>query len=169
MPPNWRPMSPADIPTLLPIANKIHAALPESPPIYTERIRLFPDGCLILSDDTTGKIGGYTISHPIRKDQPPALDSLLGSIPEDADQFYIHDVVVSPEFRGKGAAGEGVRRLLAVAEERGFETTCLVSVNGTTGFWSRFGFEAGEVGEALKEKLKGYGDDAVYMVRRNRS
>ncbi|KAK0614504.1 acyl-CoA N-acyltransferase [Immersiella caudata] len=165
--PTWRPMTPSDIPHLLPIANKIHAALPESPAIFTERLQLFPDGCLILSDESTGKVGGYAMSHPIRNGQPPDLDSVLGCIPEDADRYYIHDVALLQEFRGKGAAGRGIRKLLGVAERLGYNTTCLVSVYGTAGFWSRFGFEVVDVGEVLAEKLRGYGDDATFMVRRN--
>ncbi|KAK0638579.1 hypothetical protein B0T16DRAFT_338639, partial [Cercophora newfieldiana] len=112
-------------------------------------------------------VGGYAISHPICKDQPPDLDSLLGSIAPDADQYYIHDVALLPEFRGKGSAAEGVTRLLEVAERGGFATSCLVSVYGTTSFWRRFGFEVVDASEGLAKKLEGYGDDATYMVRKN--
>lgn len=160
-------MTRSAIPSLMRIADSVHPGLPESPAVFTERVNLFPSGCLILADDSTGKAGGYAISHPIRSGQPPDLDSLLGSIGEDADQYYIHDVAVLPEFRGKGAAAEGIRRLLGVAEGLGYETTCIVSVYGTGKFWGRFGFVAGEVEGDLAEKLKGYGDDAAYMVRRN--
>jgi N-acetylglutamate synthase-like GNAT family acetyltransferase len=96
------------------------------------------------------------------------LDSLLGSIPEDADQYYIHGVALLPECRGKGAAAEGIRKLLGVAEGCGYETTCLVSVYGTAGFWSRFGFKVVDVGEVVAEKLRGYGNDATCVLRRNR-
>jgi predicted N-acetyltransferase YhbS len=49
-----------------------------------------------------------------------------------------------------------------------FPTTCLVSVYGTGPFWQRFGFEAVEAAdEVLKEKLRNYGGDAVYMSRKN--
>ena len=89
---------------------------------------------------------------------------------DSTTQYYIHDVAVLPEGRGRGLARECVERLLGVAEGRGYETCCLVSVYGTGRFWGRWGFvrpEAGRVGEDLEEKVRGYGGDAVFLVRRN--
>lgn len=37
---------------------------------------------------------------------------------------------------------------------------------GMRPFWRRFGFEE-ELDEGLKEKLRSYSEDAVYMSRRN--
>jgi GNAT superfamily N-acetyltransferase len=160
---SWRQMAVDDIPHLLQVADQVHADLPESGHVFTERVKLFAEGCLILADDK--KISGYAISHPIRHDKPPALDSLLGEIPLDADQYYIHDVAILPELRGRGHAAEGILKLLEVASR--FPTTCLVSVYGTAPFWRRFGFEPEPVDAVLEEKLRGYGDDAVYMSRKN--
>jgi GNAT superfamily N-acetyltransferase len=130
-------------------------------------VNLFPEGCLVLVEegDESDNICGYAISHPIRQRQPPALDSLLGEIPSDADQYYIHDLAILPKFRGGGLAAECIRKLFEVA--RRYPTTCLVSVYGTTPFWGRFGFVAEPVDEALSEKLCEYGADAAYLSRRN--
>ncbi|KAK0649326.1 hypothetical protein B0T16DRAFT_428129 [Cercophora newfieldiana] len=161
---SWRRMTVDDIPSLLRVADAVHPDLPESDYVFTERVKVFPKGCLILSDKDN-KIYGYAISHPIRRGQPPALDSLLHEIPVDANQYYIHDVAILPELRKRGHAAEGTRMLLEVASR--FPTTCLVSVYGTGSFWNRFGFEEEVVDEALSEKLRNYGDDAVYMSRNN--
>jgi hypothetical protein len=40
----------------------------------------------------------------------------------------------------------------------------LVAVNGSQGFWEKKGFVTRDV-TALEEKLKGYSDEALYMVR----
>lgn len=83
-------------------------------------------------------------------------------------QYYLHDVAILPECRGRGFAGEVIARLLGVAEGLGYETSCLVSVYGTGQFWGRYGFvKPGRVGGELEEKVRGYGGDAVYLVRRN--
>jgi hypothetical protein len=56
-------------------------------------------------------------------------------------------------------------RLLDLASD--FDTTALVSVYGTVGFWSRFGFAPSA--EDMTGKLLPYGADATYMVRPNRT
>ena len=114
-----------------------------------------------------GQVKGYAISHPIQARELPALDKLLGQIPVDADMYYIHDVAILEGMRGRGYAGDAVRRMLRVAEECGYGVTGLVSVYGAEGFWGRFGFGREEVDDGMREKLRGYGEDAVYLVRRS--
>ncbi|KAK3305124.1 acyl-CoA N-acyltransferase [Chaetomium strumarium] len=166
----WRQMRPSDLPSVMRIANEIHHALPESETVFRERLRLFPTGCFVLcSDSRRGEIGGYVMSFPIRRGKPPALNSQLGEIPPDADQYYLHDLAILPAFRGRGAARDAVGRVLDVARGLGYDTVCLISVYGTVLFWKRFGFEApdpGQVDEVMREKLRGYGEEATYLVRR---
>ncbi|KAI0199717.1 acyl-CoA N-acyltransferase [Astrocystis sublimbata] len=160
----WRKVNASDINGLVQVANVVHATLPERDLVFAERARLFPEGCLVLEEDA--EICGYAISHPIRHGQPPALDSLLGEISSEADQFYIHDVCVLPEKRGRGLAGEALQKLLAVAKR--YPTTCLVSVYGTAPFWARFGFRSPDaIDHTLSEKVRGYGDGAIYLERHN--
>lgn len=158
-------MTPDDITSVLKVAEIIHPDLPEGEAMIADRLKLFPEGCLVLERD--GDIGGYAISHPIRHHQPPELDSLLGEMPVEADQFYIHDLAVLPGFRGCGLAKECIDRLLGLAVRKGFASACLVSVYGTSSFWGRFGFVVEVVGGELREKLRWYGEDAVFMVRKN--
>ncbi len=159
----WRPMEGADLDAVLALAARCHPDLPEGRAVFAERLALFPHGCLVL--EAPSGVAGYAIAHPIRQGSPPALGSLLGSLAADTDQFYLHDVVVAPEMRGQGASAAAVRRLLDVAAA--YPTTALVSVYGTAGFWSRFGFRP--VGRSMSEKLRGYGGDAVFMERNNRA
>ncbi|KAL6230604.1 hypothetical protein BDW75DRAFT_248553 [Aspergillus navahoensis] len=163
----WRNLTTSDIDSLMHVANTIHPDLPERAAVFAERITLNPDGCLALVDvnEESGQLHGYAISHPIRYHQPPALDALLGGIPADADEYYIHDVAVLPGLRGQGLAAQGIARLLDLASAKGFERTCLVSVYGTEGFWARFGFKPEMGGGELQRKLGGYGKGAVYLSR----
>jgi ribosomal protein S18 acetylase RimI-like enzyme len=152
------------------IANEIHADLPERPEIFAERIAIYPSGCLALEQEKDKQLVGYAISHPIRRGEPPELDTLLGhNISIDANApdtaYYIHDVAVLPEVRGMGYAGKGVELLLGNAAAGAFSVVCLVSVYGTGGFWGRYGFKKVEIGERLRLKLEGYGKDAVYLER----
>jgi hypothetical protein len=162
-PGQWRAMRVDDLDAVLALAEAIHPDLPESRAVFADRLALFPKGCLVIDGD--GGVGGHAVSHPIRRSEPPPLGALLGSLPADADQYYIHDVVVAPSRRGSGAAAAAVSRLLDLAE--GFDTTALVSVYGTAGFWSRFGFAPSS--DDMAAKLRPYGDGAVFLVRLNRS
>lgn len=161
----WRTMTISDIKGVLRVANEIHPSLPESESVFTERAELFPEGCLVLVENN--EVRGYIISHPIRHRQPPALDSLLGQIAPDADQYYIHDLAILPQMRGKGLGVVGMEKIFTVAGR--YSTACLVSVYGTAAFWGRFGFVACAVDEAMVEKLRGYGDDAVFLERQNQN
>ena len=92
----WRQLSASNIDSLVRIANKHHPDLPENAQVFAERLNLFPEGCLALMETSNDELYGYVISHPIRRRQPPALNSLLGDIAFDADQYYIHDLVIVP-------------------------------------------------------------------------
>ena len=162
---SWRELSINDIKSLARVADTIHPGLPESDEVFSERVSLFPEGCLALLSGNGNSLCGYAISHPIRRRQPPALNSLLGRIASDADQYYIHDLAILPELRGRGLAQECINKLFAIA--KGYPTTCLISVYGTELFWGRFGFVKVGIDDVLREKLLEYGDDAVYLERKN--
>ncbi|KAH8175168.1 acetyltransferase (GNAT) family protein [Sarocladium implicatum] len=160
---SWRSMLHTDLPAVEILAEEAHPGLPEAMAVYEERLALFPAGCFVLDED--GKAQGYLISHPIRRDEPPALDTLLGQLAEDADTYYIHDMVVSNRVRGRGYAATGISQALSTATRDEYQRSCLISVYGTASFWGRHGFQKQEATNAMTEKLRGYGSDAVYMVR----
>lgn len=155
-------MSAADLPAIMAAAAEVHPDYPEGEAVFAERLALHPAGCLVLAG---GKgIGGYVLSHPWRFGQVPALDSLLGALPEDADIYYIHDLALLPVARGSGAASACVHRLAAHARASGFARMALVAVGNSAGFWRRQGFREAH-DEALARKLASYDDAARYLVR----
>src|SRR5690606_12512090 len=117
---HWRQMVPQDIDAAFEVAAVAHTSLPERCGIFAERLSLFPKGCLVL--ERGGAVVGYAISHPIKRFQPPVLDTLLGQIAPEADDYYIHDVAILPEARG-GQAQAAVRYLLEIAA--GYESASL--------------------------------------------
>ncbi|CAG5178622.1 uncharacterized protein ALTATR162_LOCUS8793 [Alternaria atra] len=162
----WRPLSVGDIPSLVQVADRVHPDLPESNEVFAERARLFPQGCLGLFDDA-GELHGYIISHPIRYCEPPALNQLLGKIESNADQYYIHDLAILRGIRGSGLAHACLNMILESVAKR-YATTGLVSVYGTAKFWGRYGFETPEaVDRVLEKKILDYGEEAVYLERKN--
>ncbi|WP_191060368.1 GNAT family N-acetyltransferase [Geminicoccus harenae] len=155
----WRPMQQRDLADITAVADAVHPDLLEEQDVLEERLRLFPDGCFVLEEE--GAVVGYAVAHPIRPSGPPKLNTLLGEIPADALEFYIHDVALLPHLRGSGLARQGIEKLLSVAEN--YASVVLISVYGTAGFWSRFGFAPSQ--RVPKETLSAYGEGAIFMEK----
>ena len=107
---------------------------------------------------------GYVLSHPWRSASIPALNALIGALPEDADTYYLHDLALLPLARRMGAAQFMITALGKHAVAQGFATMSLVAVNGSEGFWARRGFVPNNIPE-LTGKLLGYEAGARYMVK----
>lgn len=156
-------MTGADLPAVCAIADRVHVSYPEDDAVIAERQRIYPDGCAVF--DCDGKVSAYTLTHPWRYAEPPALNVMLGSIPERPNTYYIHDLALAPEARGTGAGSAIVDAVIAHAKETGVPNLSLVAVNNSVPFWSRFGFEV-VVEPTLAEKLLSYDADARFMVRK---
>lgn len=162
-PATWRPLLPEDLAAVEAIAGVVHPDFFEAPAIFAERQRLYPAGTHLLEID--GTPAGYVLSHPFRLNTLPALNALLGAVPEGADTYYLHDLALLPMARGTGAAGAIVGQLAGHARATGFASMSLVAVNGSRGFWERQGFAVADA-PMLAGKLASYEDAARYMIRR---
>ncbi len=158
----WRPMSSQDLAEVQVLADSIHVNHPEDAAVFVERLRLYPEGCYVLADGK--RLLGYALTHPWRYGEPPPLNALLGELPRDASTYYVHDVALLPDARGQGHAAEIVAILAEHAGMAGFGNLSLVAVNGSQGFWERFGFRTAAI-PGLDAKLLSYGPDAMLMAR----
>ncbi len=161
-PSHWRQMKPGDLPAVLKVADDVHPDFPEDDAVFVERLNLYPAGALVLERD--GAVCGYLLSHPWHSGKPPALNTLLGVIPADADRYYIHDLALLPSERGTGIAGMAIDRMTSHARAARFSAMSLIAVNGSIPFWSRFGFVADESVTA-RQYTRSYDADARVMVR----
>jgi len=135
--------------------------------VYADKLRRYPQGCSMCTAD--GIAVGYLVSHPGRLASPPALNTLLANVdlPADGDSYFIHDVAVMPSHRGLGVGGRLVAEALRIAAKHGHDVVALVSVQGSSSYWTRQGFQpVSGPPEALNHVRESYGDDARYMVRR---
>jgi GNAT superfamily N-acetyltransferase len=160
---HWRALTTLDLPAVEAIAGKVHPTFPEDLAVLAERQRLYPEGTRLLELD--GAPSGYILSHPWRFGVMPALNSLLGDIPQDADTYYLHDLALLPRARGTGAAAMIVGEMLRHAKASGFPSVSLTAVNGSLPFWYKHGFRAVAAPE-LAEKLASYEGAARFMVKR---
>ena len=160
--PRWRPAHASDLPAISAISARIHPDLPESPGVFAEKMRLYPDGCRVLAAENEAV--GYGLSHPWMQYQIPPLDGFLEKLPDDADCLYVHDVAVLPDFRG-GVTRAYVAAIEGLARSSGIATLALVSVYATRSLWEHLGFRAVTAHAELRAKLVSYGDGATHMLR----
>ncbi|MCB8820082.1 GNAT family N-acetyltransferase [Microvirga rosea] len=161
-PADWRAMATEDLPAVKTLADHIHVDHPEDMAVFEERLALYPDGCRVLEEH--GRLIGYALTHPWRFGAPPALNSRLQTIPVDATTYYLHDVALLPDARGKGHAAGIVNQIAEHARTSGFDNLSLVAVNGSRVFWERLGFREAMT-QALRRKLSSYGSDSLLMRR----
>lgn len=157
----WRSMTTDDLSQVHALADVIHVSHPEDFEVLAERQRLYPQGCLMLTEGEQAI--GYTLTHPWRLGEPPPLNELLGELPAAPTTYYIHDVALLPVARGKGYAAQAANRLIAHARAAGFGNLSLVAVNRSQAFWEKVGFRVLTIA-GLESKLASYGPDAVLMV-----
>ena len=158
----WRPMTPDDVREVHRIGEIVHPAYPENIETVRERLALFPAGCFVA--DAKDRLLGYAISHPSVIGKPPALDSMLGSLPDGANCLFLHDIALTEASRGLGLGRSLLDRLKAAAQHAGLSRIALVSVNNSRGYWQAQGFALYDADATLAAKLATYGDDAAYMV-----
>ncbi|MEK1890746.1 MAG: GNAT family N-acetyltransferase [Phyllobacterium sp.] len=159
----WRLMEAEDLASIIAMAAVIHPDFHEDENVFRERMKLYGKGCFVLQA-ASGDLHGYAVTHPWQFCSMPALNSLLGSLPERPSTYYLHDIALMPEARGSGAAGRIVAIVADRAVQEGLPTMSLVSVNNSVGFWEKQGFESTDLPE-LEAKLRTYSDDARFMVR----
>ncbi|QOZ52419.1 GNAT family N-acetyltransferase [Bradyrhizobium sp. CCBAU 53338] len=160
--PHWRRAQAGDLDAICAVAARIHPGLPERSDVLAEKLRLYPDGCRVLT--VRDGIAGYGLAHPWMRHNIPPLDDFLDRLPDAADCLYVHDVAVLPDHRG-GAARAYVTEIQQLARSSGIAALALVSVYGTRVLWERLGFRPVAADTALCDKLSSYGTSATYMLR----
>ena len=133
--------------------------------VFADKLAHYPAGCWAFEVD--GVMGGYLFSHPSLEAEPPEFDALLRDLPLVPDCYFIHDKSVAPELRGRGAGRRLLDAAIAHAAALRLAVITLVSVQGSRGYWERFGFKAvAETEPSLAAVRRTYGPQAHYMMRR---
>ena len=155
---SWLPLEATDLPGLGLVEAVVHPGLPERREVMAEKLAFYPEGCRKLV--VGNRMVGYAIAHPWRSKHPPALDHLLGALPETPDCLHMHDVALLPEARGLGASRAYVEHLRVLAGAAGIRRLACVSVYGTVPLWAARGFRPVA---AVDGNLASYPAGAVYM------
>ncbi|MDY6923778.1 MAG: GNAT family N-acetyltransferase [Pseudomonadota bacterium] len=161
---NWRPMRAGDLDAVAAVAGLGFPDHFEGRDCFENRLALNPGGCFVLAGADEA-VKGYLVAYPWREGDAPALNTLIETIPADADVLYLHDLALHPNARGGGWTAPVIEQLARSAKTAGWPAIALVAVNDAAPFWERRGFTVVETAD-MAAKLSGYGPDARYMIRR---
>lgn len=169
MPIHTRLMQPSDLHAVLRIQSQCY------PNAYLESTEAFAsklagaNACSWVtspSGQPTSTAQAYLVCLPVDPATFPALNAEAWQAPRAATMLYLHDLAVSPELRGSGAATALIECAVNRARALGLHELVLIAVQGSTPFWCRHGFEVHAPEHAsLRIKLASFGSDATFMRR----
>lgn len=105
---------------------------------------------------------GYLVAVPAEVGSPPPLNSPTYAVPPAPNALYLHDLAVHPEARGEGVAVVLIEAYFMSLRRLNLQHGCLTAVNGSSGFWARYGFRATPLGD-VAAGMATYGAGAQYM------
>lgn len=125
---------------------------------YLDRMALYPEGMVVLmvtspEDHTQWEIAGYVLFQPFFRGEiyyDGNTEKLKHAIASNRDAhrdaerqvncFYLHELSVSPKFRGKGLTAPLTSYVEEAAIAHDFHTVSLVSLPAPHGFWKKCGY-----------------------------
>ena len=146
-----------EIPTALEIQRDCYGdGYIEDSRTFTRMIAAYPQGC--LGATVGGILAAYVFFHPYRENVVKPLDHAL-VLNGGEDCLYLHDIAVHHRHRGMGITRMLMERVDHETRRGGFEVQCLVAVQNSHEFWSKYGFKT-------VRTIKSYGESpAIYMKR----
>jgi len=161
-----RPMRPGDLDAVLAVQRACYGAgFVEGADVVARRLAAAPGTAWVAQRQ--GRVRAYLSACPSQAGRPTALHGDFEPAGAAADTLYLHDLAVHPEAHGAGLGPRLVRHALAVAAQRGWPHAALVAVQGSVGFWQRFGFRVHALADPQAQaRLAGYPGEAHYMLRR---
>lgn len=159
----WRSMTPDDLAGVMTLTACVHPDYMEDLAVFKERLKLAPDGCFSL---VRGKeVLGYLISHPWQGLISPPLNTLLHTLPDKADSWYIHDLALSSTVRGQGFAQQALLLAEQAARRQNLHTLLLTSTCHAIGFWHKAGFTDAPINKTEQAVLASYDAQARLLHR----
>ena len=145
------------------ISDQIWVNYQENDEVFAEKLQLFPQGCWVAMLDN--EMVGYTMAFPALLKFPPSLNEFLGGIVDNPDCLYWHDIGILPKARGYGLGKMAMDTIINTARDCGLGILAGISVNNSSEYWKSLG-SVPYVMDGVEDKIKSYGADAVYMIKR---
>ena len=154
-----------DLPQLLKIQSECYQSdLWENVQSFTAKIETISKFCRVV--EIHSEIAAYCLAFPAQMMHFPAWNAqTFLTNPEDADCFYLHDLAISPTWRGRHLAEKLLHAVLASRPCK-IDKIFLISVQNSIDFWQKFGFKPISPEKChLTNKVKSYGDNAILMFQ----
>lgn len=165
MNPAIRAMRLEDVPAMLAVQRQCYPLdMNEPAEVFQARFQACPDTAWVALD-AVGQVGAYLVAYRSCLGKVTPLGQAFEHAPM-ADALYLHDLAIGRALRGQGLAQTLVGHAREQAQASGLPALSLVSVNGTTPFWQRMGFEVRPVRPESEQALQSYVQPAFYMVSR---
>ena len=160
-----RALTLADLPALLAVQQACYGAgFVESAEVFARRLAS-PANCSLVAVRDSGELMAYLAAYHSVRGKVTPLHGDFEPVAQ-ADTLYLHDMAVLPACAGQGLAQALLQPLWGQAMAQGLRHSALVSVQGSQGYWQRHGYAPQALADAAqRERLAGYGAQAVYMVR----
>ena len=158
-----RALTAADLPGLAQVQRACYGdGLAESTEVFARRLASPANCSLVIAQG--GRVLAYLAAYRSLLAKVTPLHGDFDAVPAP-DTLYLHDMAVLPACAGRGLARALLTRLLPWARAAGLRHTALVSVQGSQGYWTRHGYAEQVLQDAVqRQRLAGYGAQAVYMV-----
>jgi len=160
-----RPIIPYDWTAILQIQELAYTKIaPETIETLQSKEKISPNTCWVI--ELEGNVAGYLLAHPWSSRKPLPLDFEIKSIPHNADTLYIHDLALHPDVQQSGIGSKCIDFALQEAQKQGFKKTALISVQDSSSFWEKAGYQiVSNLSLSSQESFQAYGSDAVYMEK----
>lgn len=162
-----RALAPQHLPGLLAVQRACYGAeLVEGEAVFARRLAS-PAHCSLVLEHAGQVVAYLAAYHSVRGKVTPLQGDFEAVAPPGVpDTLYLHDMAVLPQCAGRGLARALLAPLWAQAAARGLRHSALVSVQGSQAYWERQGYAAQALADAReRQRLAGYGEGAVYMLR----
>ena len=106
---------------------------------FRQLFRTFP-GCSLGKFVDNDTLIAYCIAHPILPNTIPPLGKIIPCELETGLDWFVHDVVVHPDFRGQGLVPMLINESIGLASDLDCKNVSLVAIDGRQEYWKRFGF-----------------------------
>lgn len=157
-----RTMRSADMDCVLKIQAACYGGdIPESRISLMAKLQASPATCFVAEHDS--KLLAYLISMPWKLGSPPTLNASDCRLPIPPDCNYLHDLSVHPQWRGSGVGAALIKQFFKLCHQNSLPA-CLVAVQGSAGYWGKFGFVSAQADTELAWKLATYGENVEFMV-----